>query len=176
MIRDTEGKNMTKVVAARWMNIDDAIEKTQLLIDEQDIPLGCQGTYDRLGDLLPRDQILRFLDAVDSKLRPMGHAVIIIPPKPQDDFHQWRIDAPENCVGEEMFPCDRLDDPLPGEVDDATDDRPHLDILGGIPSDGDRPDMQSILDEIMALNTEATPITPDMYITSAGNTDDDRKD
>lgn len=168
MIRGTEGKNMTKVVAARWMNIDDAIEKTQLLIDEQDIPLGCQGTYDRLGDLLPRDQILRFLDAVDSKLRPMGHAVIIIPPNPQDDFHQWRIDAPENCIGDEMFPCDRLDDPLPGE-----DFAPTID--GYEPTAGVQ-DLQSILDEIMALNAEATPITPDMYITSAGNTDDDRKD
>jgi len=176
MTRKDEVRNMTKVVAARWMNIDDAIEKTQLLIDEQDIPLGCQGTYDRLGDLLPREQILRFLDAVDSKLRPMGHAVVVIPPKPQDDFHQWRIDAPENCVGEEMFPCDRLDDPLPGECETTVDHGYMRSILDEIPPTIDRQDMQSILDEILSLNAGATPITPDMYITGAGNTDDERKD
>lgn len=168
---------MKKVVTALWMNIDDAIEKTQLLIDEQDIPLGCQGTYDRLGDLLPREQILRFLDAVDSKLRPMGHAVVIIPPNPQDDFHQWRIDAPENCVGDEMFPCDRLDDPLPGEDQDQSTDHDYIhSILDEFPSSGERRDMRSILDEIMSLNADATPITPDRYITSAGNTDDGPKD
>lgn len=167
---------MTKVVAARWMNIDDAIEKTQLLIDEQDIPLGCQGTYDRLGDLIPREQILRFLDAVDSKLRPMGYAVIIIPPDPKDDFHQWRIDAPENCVGEEMFPCDRLDDPLPGE-----DGGPEIDhgfvhsILDEMPPSIDEDGMKSILEEIMSMNAAATPIPPGVYITGAGNTDDHRK-
>jgi len=101
---------MKTIAKARWMDTEQAIEETQRLVDEQDIPLGCQGTYDQLGDLLPRDQILRFLDAVDAKLRPMGHAVVIVAPHPMDDFHQWRIDAPENCVGDELFPCDRLDD------------------------------------------------------------------
>lgn len=168
---------MKKVVTALWMNIDDAIEKTQLLIDEQDIPLGCQGTYDRLGDLLPRERILRFLDAVDSKLRPMGHAVVIIPPDPKDDFHQWRIDAPENCIGDEMFPCDRLDDPLPGEDEDSSIDHGYIhSILDEFPSSDERRDMRAVLDEIMSLNAAATPITPDRYITSAGNTDDGPKD
>lgn len=146
---------MKKTVAARWMNVDDAIEKTQLLIDDQDIPLGCQGTYDGLGDLLPRERILRFLDAVDAKLRPMGHAVVILPPDPRDDFHQWRIDAPEACVGDEMFPCDRLDDPLPG------DDR----------EDPDRSaDMEAILDEILSAGPVRIP--DDRFVVGAGNRDD----
>lgn len=151
---------MKKVVAALWMNIDDAIEKTQMLVDEQDIPLGCQGTYDELGDLLPRDRILRFLDAVDTKLRPMGHSVIILPPRPQDDFHQWRIDAPENCVGDEMFPCDRLDDPLPGN---------------GEGTDIGQEDVRSLLKDIMAREPGLIRIPRDRFITSAGNRDDDLK-
>jgi len=110
----------TNTAAVRWLDIEDAIEQTQRLVDEQDIPLGCQGTYDRLGDLLPRDQILRFLDAVDAKMRPMGHAIVISPADPTRAVHEWRIDAPENCVGDETFPCDLLDE---GQVQDSETER-----------------------------------------------------
>lgn len=136
MIHGEDGNHMSRTTNARWLDVDDAIEKTQSLIDEQDIPLGCQGTYDELGDLPPRDQLLNFLAAVDAKLRPMGHAVVILPPDPTRAVHAWRIDRPENCTGDEMFPCDRLDDPLPetiGDEDPATDLESMLDgILGGI--------------------------------------------
>jgi hypothetical protein len=113
MIAPTERRGaptLAGVATARWMDVDRAIEETQRLLDDQDIPLGCRRTYDRLGDLLPRDRILRLLAAVDARLRPMGHAVVIVAPHPMDDFHAWRIDAPENCIGDELFPCDRLDD------------------------------------------------------------------
>ncbi len=123
---------MTRTTSARWLDVDDAIEKTQMLIDEQDIPLGCQGTYDQLGELPPRDQLLGFLAAVDAKLRPMGHAVVILPPDPAHASHAWRIDKPENCTGDEMFPCDRLDDPLPDPIDEEDPSSDLDSILEGI--------------------------------------------